>query len=168
MSTIAPKLATLKTSTAKPAVCETAMPTSQTVVNLLNNYFTNYKSELVDDQVLKFRPVPHVKGSKTELDFKSIAGRPCIRLDECSSLVSYSSVCERIQKAHPEVKLSKEELKALTKATFDGRLRGLLEIAEDAVIKPESEAKPKKSKKKDAPSESEPAPKADQKKYPHC
>lgn len=163
MSTIAPKLATLDATlkTVKPVVCENAMPTDHTVVNLLNNYFTNYKSDLVDGPTLKFRPVPHMKDSKTELDWKSIAGKPCINLDECKSLVSYSSWCETIQKKHPEVKLSKEELKALTKSTFDGRLRGLLEIAEVAVLKPETtqEKKPRKSKK-DAQPEGEQAPKA--------
>lgn len=153
MSTVVPKFATLKVKSARNAVSDANRPNGSTLAHLLNIYFGTY--DVDQHPCLKFKAVPHRKGSKIEYDLDSVAGKPLININECVAITSYASVCEQIQKAHPEIKLSKEELAAITSNTYDGRLRGLLEIAANAVIKPD-QPKDKKPKKSDPEQPKEP------------
>lgn len=148
MSVVAPKLTTLKVKSARNAVSDANRPSGNSIAHSLNIYFATYDIE--SSPCLKFKAVPHRKGSKIEFDLDSVAGKPLINLNDFGALQAYSNVCEQLQKAHPTDKLSKDELAAITSGIFDGRLRGLLEIASKAVLKAD---KPKKAKKEDSSSE---------------
>ena len=116
-------------------------PTAAVITNFLNNYYTNYKfADSVNGPVVRFRTV-------TSKNADSIASKPVIDVNDCEPFKAYSTVCGRLQKVHPATKLSKQELTAITAGVYDGRLRGLLEIAANAVIKPPKPAEDKKQKK---------------------
>lgn len=151
MSTVVPKLATLKTKQGRKAASDANRPTGNTIAHLLNIYFATY--DVKNKPSLRFKAVPHRKGSKTEFDFDAVGGKPFINVRDCLAITSYANVCAQLQQAHPETKLTKEELAAVTENTFDGRLRGLLEIAAKATIKPETSEKQKRPKKTDQPAD---------------
>ena len=145
MSVVAPKLTTLKVKSARNAVSDSNRPSGNSIAHNLNIYFATYDVE--NKPCLKFKAVPHRKGSKIEFDLDSVASKPLINLNEFGALQAYSNVCEQLQKAHPTDKLSKDELAAITAGIYDGRLRGLLEIASKAILKSD---KPKKAKKEES------------------
>lgn len=148
MSVKAPKI-----PTAPKAAVSDKRPTAAVITNFLNNYYTNFRfADDLDNQTVTFRTV-------TEKNASSIGSKPVIDVSECEPFTAYSKVCEQLQRVHPDTKLTKEELEAITAGVYDGRLRGLLEIAANAVIKPPKEDKPKKAKKSDSPEaeESKPA-----------
>lgn len=152
---------------AKVTKVNTEKPTATVVTNLLNSYFANYQSELTSsEQQLKFKTLTtKLEQQFKEADAKAKAkdskppARAIIDINDFEPVRTFGKKCAQKQKADPTKKLPKEVLSELIADTFDGRLRGLLEIAKVAVIKPpKPEGEPKKSSKKDP--NAEPTPRA--------
>lgn len=142
---------------AQKNVVSTKQPTSSLLVNFLNNYFANFRfADEFPNQTIRFR-------SLTEKNTSAAASKHVIDIAQCEPFTAYSNVCAQLQHAHPNAKLTKDELAAITQNVFDGRLRGLLSIAATAVIKQD---KPKQQRKKASSDESSDQQTDDKKKQP--
>lgn len=136
--------------------------TSASAVNFLNNYQTNYNIP-DNDQKLTFRSVtPKVENNILKTDKRNKVN--VIDIIEPEYLKNFNKLCAQKLKEHKDEKLSHIEMLDITKQIYEPKLRGLLEIASNATIKPpkdEEEEKLKRaSRKKDKDDNTPPAPRA--------
>lgn len=175
MSPKAPKTSSASTADKRPS--------ATVLVNFLNAYFQNYRIDTeFDGQKVRFRTLTAKQEDQLaskDKDVKKRAPKAIIDLKTFTALQRYCTECAKCQKEaekvakakakeegkkdsdKTKVKLSKETLAKLTADTFDARLRGLLEIAAKAVIKPpKPEGETKRAKKDPNAPEEPPAPRA--------